>query len=122
MGKVRSEAGIEARSLLARVKLVRNQQVPRVSTWTAPGVDGECRYRPLGVVGVIGPFNFPLHLIHAHVIPALATGNAVVIKPSERTPLAAQRYVEAWDAAGLPPVLQLVQGAGDVGRAVCSAP
>lgn len=122
MGKVRSEAGIEARSLLARVQLVRNQQVPRVSTWTAPGVDGECRYRPLGVIGVIGPFNFPLHLIHAHVIPALATGNAVVIKPSERTPLAAQRYVEAWHEAGLPPVLQLVQGAGDVGRALCSAP
>lgn len=122
MGKVRSEAGIEARSLLARVALVRNQQVPRVSTWTAPGVDGECRYRPLGVIGVIGPFNFPLHLIHAHVIPALATGNAVVIKPSERAPLAAQRYVEAWHAAGLPPVLQMVQGAGDVGRALCSAP
>ena len=122
MGKVRSEAAIEARSLLARVKLVGDQQIPRVSTWRAPGVAGECRYRPLGVVGVIGPFNFPLHLIHAHVIPALATGNTVVIKPSERAPLAAQRYVEAWHDAGLPPVMQLVQGAGAVGRALVSAP
>ncbi|MGM0575715.1 MAG: aldehyde dehydrogenase family protein [Myxococcota bacterium] len=122
MGKSLRESRAEARSLLARIEMVAEQQLPRVRPWTAPGVNGECRYHPLGVVGVIGPFNFPLHLVHSHVIPALATGNTVVIKPSERTPLAAQRYVEAFEAAGLPPVLQMVQGGGDVGRALTSAP
>ncbi len=122
MGKPISEARIEARSLLSRINMVADHQIPQVEPWTPPGVDGECRYHPLGVIVVIGPFNFPLHLIHAHVMPALATGNTVVIKPSERAPLAAQRYVEAWAAAGLPPVLQLVQGGGDVGQALLEQP
>ena len=121
MGKTLRESRQEAASLVGRVDLVANQQIPRVSTWTAPGVAGECRYHPLGVIGVIGPYNFPLHLFHAHVIPALATGNTVVIKPSSRNPLAAQRYVQAWEAAELPPVLHMVQGGGNVGRALVGA-
>jgi acyl-CoA reductase-like NAD-dependent aldehyde dehydrogenase/4-aminobutyrate aminotransferase-like enzyme/GNAT superfamily N-acetyltransferase len=122
MGKVLREARVEARSLQDRIELVARDQLPRVAPWEAPGVDGECRYHPLGVIAVIGPFNFPLHLVHAHVIPALATGNTVVIKPSERCPLTAQRYVEAFAEAGLPPVVQLVQGTADVGRALIAAP
>jgi acyl-CoA reductase-like NAD-dependent aldehyde dehydrogenase/4-aminobutyrate aminotransferase-like enzyme/GNAT superfamily N-acetyltransferase len=122
MGKVLRESRAEARSLLDRIELVAREQLPRVAPWEAPGVDGECRYHPLGVIAVIGPFNFPLHLVHAHVIPALATGNTVVIKPSERCPLTAQRYVEAFAEAGLPPVLQLVQGNAAVGRALIEAP
>ena len=66
-----------------------------------PGHPAErLRYHALGVVGVVGPFNFPLHLCHAHVLPALLTGNAVVIKPSDITPLCGQRYAEAAEAAG----------------------
>lgn len=118
MGKTLREARIEAQSLLQRIDLVAEQQLPSVKSWTAPGVAGECRYHPLGVIAVLGPFNFPLHLCHAHIIPALATGNTVVVKPSERTPLAFQRYMEAWAAAGLPPVLHMVQGGADVGRAL----
>lgn len=122
MGKPIREARAETRSLVQRIELVIEDQLPRVASWGAPGVDGECRYHPLGVVAVIGPFNYPLHLLHAHVIPALATGNSVVLKPSERTPLAAERYVEAFAASGLPPVVQLVQGGGEVGRALLEAP
>lgn len=118
MGKTIREARIEAQSLLQRIDLVAEQQLPNVKPWTAPGVAGECRYHPLGVIAVLGPFNFPLHLCHAHIIPALATGNTVVVKPSERTPLAFQRYMEAWAAAGLPPILHMVQGGADVGRAL----
>lgn len=118
MGKTIREARQEATSLIERIDLVADQQLPAVKSWTAPGVAGECRYHPLGVVVVLGPFNFPLHLCHAHIIPALATGNTVVVKPSERTPLAFQRYMEAWAAAGLPPILQMVQGGPDVGRAL----
>ncbi len=122
MGKTLRESRQEARSLVDRVNLVIDEQLPRVAPWTAPGVAGETRYHPLGVIAVIGPFNFPLHLVHSHVIPALATGNTVVVKFSERTPLAGQRYMEAWEAAGLPPVVNMVQGAGDVGRALLAAP
>jgi succinylglutamate-semialdehyde dehydrogenase len=118
MGKTIREARIEANSLLQRIDLVAEQQLPLVRPWSPPGVAGECRYHPLGVVAVLGPFNFPLHLCHAHIIPALATGNTVVVKPSERTPLAFQRYMEAWAAAGLPPVLHMVQGGPDIGRAL----
>ncbi|HRE92473.1 MAG TPA: aldehyde dehydrogenase family protein, partial [Myxococcota bacterium] len=118
MGKTIREARIEAQSLIQRIDLVAEQQLPSVKPWTAPGVAGECRYHPLGVIAVLGPFNFPLHLCHAHIIPALATGNTVVVKPSERTPLAFQRYMEAWAAAGLPPILHMVQGGADVGRAL----
>jgi len=118
MGKTIREARIEATSLIQRIEMVGEQQLPAVKAWSAPGVAGECRYHPLGVIAVIGPYNFPLHLCHAHILPALATGNTVVVKPSERTPLAFQRYMEAWAGAGLPPVLHMVQGGGDIGRAL----
>ena len=86
----------------------------------APGES--LRYQPLGVVGVIGPFNFPLHLCHAHVVPSLLAGNTVVIKPSDITPLCGQRYAEAAHAAKLPPgVLNVVVGDGTVGAAMVQA-
>jgi acyl-CoA reductase-like NAD-dependent aldehyde dehydrogenase/4-aminobutyrate aminotransferase-like enzyme len=122
MGKTLREARQEAQSLVTRIDMAVSDQLPRVATWSAPGVAGECRYHPLGVVAVIGPYNYPLHLLHAHVVPALLAGNTVVIKPSERTPWAGQRYVEAFAAAGLPPVLQMVQGGPDVGAALLAAP
>ena len=121
MGKPIRESRAEAQSLIDRIDQVAEHQLPQIRPWSPPGVDGECRYHPLGVIGVIGPFNFPLHLVHAHVVPALVTGNTVVIKPSERAPLAAQSYVEAFEAAGLPPVVQLIQGGADVGRALVAA-
>jgi hypothetical protein len=79
----------------------------------------QLRYHPLGVVAVIGPYNYPIHLCHAHVVPALLTGNAVVVKPSDITPLAGQRYAETAAAAGLPPgVFNLVIGTGAIGAAL----
>jgi len=82
------------------------------------------RRRPAGVVSVIAPFNFPLILSIRSVAPALALGNAVVLKPDPRTAVcggvALQRILEE---AGLPEgLLQLVPGAGDVGAAVVDAP
>ena len=122
MGKTIREARQEASSLIERVDLVAEQQLPLVRPWGASDVPGECRYHPLGVIAVLGPFNAPLHVCHAHIMPALATGNCVVVKPSERTPLAFQRYMEAWAAAGLPPVLNMIQGGPEVGKALLRAP
>jgi acyl-CoA reductase-like NAD-dependent aldehyde dehydrogenase len=68
---------------------------------------------PLGVVSAITPFNFPINLVAHKVGPALASGNTVVLKPAEETPLTAVRMAECFHDAGLPDgVLELVHGDG----------
>ncbi len=77
------------------------------------------RYRPLGVIGVIGPWNYPLTNSFGDCIPALAAGNAVVLKPSEVTPLTSQVLAEGMRACGLPEdVLLIATGAGETGAAL----
>jgi aldehyde dehydrogenase (NAD+) len=72
-------------------------------------------HEPVGVVGAITPWNYPLHQIVAKVAAALAAGCTVVLKPSELTPLVAYLLIDAADEAGLPPgVLNLVPGTGPV--------
>jgi len=74
-------------------------------------------YTPHGVVGIIGPWNFPFNLTIGEAIPALMAGNAVVIKPSEVTPGSAALGAELALAAGLPAgVLQVVTGYGETGQ------
>ena len=79
-------------------------------------------YVPYGVVGVIGPWNFPVHTPMGSISYALAAGNAVVFKPSEHTPAIARWLVDAFGRA-VPeyPVLQLVTGLGATGEALCRA-
>ncbi|GAA4194127.1 aldehyde dehydrogenase family protein [Streptosporangium oxazolinicum] len=73
---------------------------------------------PLGVVGVIVPWNFPMVIMTWGVAPALAAGNTVIVKPAEWTPLTALRVAELALAAGLPEgVLQVLPGAGEVAGA-----
>ncbi|MCA9580174.1 MAG: aldehyde dehydrogenase family protein [Myxococcales bacterium] len=124
MGKLRAEARTEVAALLGRFDLMEARIRSDLRDGPLPGFPLESLvHRPLGVVGVIGPFNFPLHLCHAHVVPALMLGNTVVMKPSEVTPLAGQRYAEAAHAAGLPPgVLSVVQGTGAAGAALVGHP
>ncbi|TFV64224.1 UNVERIFIED_ORG: aldehyde dehydrogenase family protein [Bacillus sp. AZ43] len=75
--------------------------------------------RPLGVAGQVIPWNFPLLMLAWKVAPALATGNTVVLKPAETTPLSALLFAEVCRQADLPPgVVNIVTGAGDTGRAV----
>jgi acyl-CoA reductase-like NAD-dependent aldehyde dehydrogenase len=79
---------------------------------------------PIGVVGAITPWNYPLHQIVAKVAPALAAGCTVVLKPSEVAPLNAFILAEIVDSVGLPPgVFNLVSGTGPVvGEAIASHP
>ncbi|NEK58041.1 aldehyde dehydrogenase family protein [Geodermatophilus sabuli] len=79
--------------------------------------------RPLGVAGQVIPWNFPLLMLAWKVAPALATGNTVVLKPAETTPLSALLFAEVCRQADLPPgVVNIVTGAGDTGRAVVEHP
>ena len=81
-------------------------------------------HEPVGVVGAITPWNYPLHQVVAKVAAALAAGCTVVLKPSELTPLVAYLLIDAADEAGLPPgVLNLVTGTGPVvGAAIAGHP
>ncbi|MHB1192887.1 MAG: aldehyde dehydrogenase family protein [Longimicrobiales bacterium] len=93
----------------------------------APGGAGKIGFTlrvPCGVVVAISPFNFPLNLVCHKVGPALAAGNAVVIKPASDTPLSALKLVEILLEAGLPPEgVQCITGpGGELGRALCADP
>ncbi len=80
-------------------------------------------HRPIGVLGLLGPFNFPLHIPNAQMIPALIAGNAVLFKPSEHTPRMGELLVRLMLDAGLPPgVLSLIQGNGSIGAALAQHP
>jgi len=91
--------------------LMMGKQLPSIATDLESGV---YRY-PLGVVGGITPFNFPM-MVPCWMFPmAIVTGNTFVLKPSERTPLLANRLAELFEEAGLPKgVLNIVHGAHDV--------
>ncbi|GIH10143.1 aldehyde dehydrogenase [Rhizocola hellebori] len=77
-------------------------------------------YQPYGVVGVIGPWNFPIFTPMGSIAYALAAGNAVVFKPSEYTPAVGQFFVDLFhEIVPEHPVLQIVHGTGEVGAALC---
>jgi succinylglutamic semialdehyde dehydrogenase len=83
-------------------------------------------FRPHGVMGVLGPFNFPAHLPNGHIVPALAMGNTVVLKPSDKTPavgqLLGELFQQALDEEGFTGlgVVNVVQGATPSARALSS--
>ncbi|MEW6582994.1 MAG: succinylglutamate-semialdehyde dehydrogenase [Actinomycetota bacterium] len=116
-GKPRWEARAEVALMAAKVGISIEAQAVRAAEFAAgPAVT---RFRPHGVVAVIGPFNYPGHLPNGHIVPALLAGNTVVFKPSELAPGVAEATGRAWRAAGLPPgVLNIVQGARETGEAV----
>jgi len=88
----------------------------RTSSPMMIGKKAVVRYRPRGVVGVIGPWNYPLTNSFGDCIPALAAGNAVILKPSEVTPLTSLLMAECFAECGAPDgVFQVLTGLGDVG-------
>ena len=91
---------------------------------SAAGRLSYARRLPHGVIGVISPFNFPLVLSMRSVAPALAAGNAVVLKPDPQTPVSGGFLIaRLFEAAGLPKgLLQVLPGAADAGEALCRDP
>ena len=96
---------------------------PPTSSTTPVGPTSSIRFpgldpRAAGVAGQVIPWNFPLMMLAWKVAPALATGNTVVLKPAETTPLSALIFASLAAEAGLPPgVLNVVTGAGATGDA-----
>jgi len=83
----------------------------------------ETTHRPLGVVAVLGPYNFPAHLPNGQIVPALLAGNAVIFKPSEETPKTGQFLVDQFIKAGIPKeLIQLVQGGPEAGEKLVKDP
>jgi acyl-CoA reductase-like NAD-dependent aldehyde dehydrogenase len=105
--------------LAARV----NGQLAPLATHPAGIFHSYVRQEPLGVIGAIIPWNFPLAGAAVKIAPALACGNTVVAKPSEETPLTLLRLAELFEEAGLPPgVLNVVTGDGTTGQALVRHP
>ena len=124
VGKPLWDAKAEFASLVNKVDITINESLRFVADFElppgVPGVHGSCRHKPLGVMAVIGPFNFPAHLPNGHIVPALLTGNTVVFKPSEKSPMVGQLMAEAFHEAGFPAgVFNLVQGERETGRRLC---
>jgi succinylglutamic semialdehyde dehydrogenase len=80
------------------------------------------RHKPLGVMAVFGPYNFPAHLPNGHIVPALLAGNTIVFKPSEQTPWVGEFAMKLWQSIGLPVgVINLIQGGKESGIALANS-
>ncbi len=99
------------------------ERTPKRSVEAAMGNKVTVRHKPHGVLAVLGPYNFPAHLPNGHIVPALIAGNAVVFKPSEKTPATSEFMVQCYRDAGIPEgVIRLLQGGPDEGRALAGQP
>lgn len=120
-GKPLWETKTEAAALAAKIDITLNHSMKQVAEEEVkdalPGISGFMRHKPRGVMAVVGPFNFPAHLPNGHIIPALATGNTVVFKPSDKTPATGQWMAECFEKAEFPEgVFNLVQGKVEAGK------
>lgn len=118
-GKPLWEAKTEITSIINKVKISQQAYADRCKELLSDnnGVTSITRHKPHGVVLVIAPFNFPGHIAHGHIIPALLAGNTVIWKPSELTPLISIKIMQCWEAAGIPAgIINLVQGGVEVSQ------
>ncbi|NAZ93859.1 succinylglutamate-semialdehyde dehydrogenase [Vibrio toranzoniae] len=118
--ETRTEAGAMAGKIAISIRAYHERTGE--ASREAPGNQIVLRHRPLGVMAVFGPYNFPGHLPNGHIVPALLSGNTVVFKPSEQTPWTGEFAMKLWQEAGLPAgVINLVQGAKETGIALADA-
>src|ERR671932_492358 len=126
-GKPMKAARVEARRAMStytmaavEARKLAGEMVPMDSSQAGEGKLAFTLRRPIGVVGAISPFNFPLNLVAHKVAPALAAGCPVVLKPASQTPLSALLLAELEEDAGLPPgwLSVLVGPAAEIGDAL----
>jgi succinylglutamic semialdehyde dehydrogenase len=118
-GKPLWESRNEVQTMLNKVDISISAYIKRCDAKEIPLGKGRLytRYRPHGVLSVLGPFNFPGHLPNGHILPALVAGNTVIFKPSEKTPMVGEVYASLWQESKLPSgVFNMVQGGRETGR------
>ncbi|QAY75210.1 succinylglutamate-semialdehyde dehydrogenase [Sphingosinicella sp. BN140058] len=125
-GKPLWESATEIDAVVNKVDISVSAYSERTSQRRLEGALGArvaVRHKPHGVLAVLGPYNFPAHLPNGHIVPALLAGNAVVFKPSEKTPAVGERLAALFHEAGVPEdVLRCVQGGPEVGKALAAHP
>ena len=121
-GKPLWEARTEVESVVHKVDISIKAYADRTSQRQIDGKPGSrsaLRHKPHGVLAVLGPYNFPAHLPNGHIVPALLAGNAIVFKPSEKTPASGQMLVDYYHKAGIPGgVVRIAHGGPQTGKAL----
>ena len=124
-GKPLWEARTEVEAVVNKVDISVAAYADRTSQKRLEGAMGArvaVRHKPHGTLAVLGPYNFPAHLPNGHIVPALLAGNAIVFKPSEKTPAAGEYLVSLYHEAGVPEdVVRCVQGGIEVGKALAAS-
>lgn len=121
-GKPLWESKTEVESVMAKVDISVSAYAERTGQKkleSGLGGTAAVRHKPHGVMAVLGPYNFPAHLPNGHIVPALIAGNAVVFKPSEKTPAVGELLVKCFHKAGVPAaVIQMLVGGPAEGQAL----
>src|SRR6185503_17753154 len=125
-GKPLWETQTEVEAVLNKVDISISAYAERTAQRRLEGAMGTkvaVRHKPHGVLGVLGPYNFPAHLPNGHIVPALLAGNAIVFKPSEKTPAVGEYLVSLYHEAGVPEgLVRCVQGGPEAGKAMAASP
>jgi succinylglutamic semialdehyde dehydrogenase len=123
-GKPYWEARTEVGAVVNKVQISIDAYAERTSQRKLEAALGNkiaVRHKPHGVLAVLGPYNFPAHLPNGHIVPALIAGNAVVFKPSEKTPAVGEFLVHCFHEAKIPEgVVRLLIGGPDQGKALAA--
>ncbi|MCP1470506.1 succinylglutamic semialdehyde dehydrogenase [Sphingobium sp. OAS761] len=125
-GKPLWDARAEVEAVIARVDstvAAYSERTGQKRLEAALGARQSVRHKPHGVMAVLGPYNAPADLPNGHIVPALLSGNAVVFKPSEKTPAVGEMLVKLYHEAGIPTdALRLLIGGPDIGKALAAHP
>ncbi|APE28225.1 succinylglutamate-semialdehyde dehydrogenase [Aurantiacibacter gangjinensis] len=121
-GKPLWEARTEVEAVMAKVDISITAYAERTGQRKLDSAlqgSAALRHKPHGVMAVLGPYNFPAHLPNGHIVPALIAGNAIILKPSEKTPAVGERLLSFFHKAGIPQdVVQCLIGGPDEGKAL----
>jgi len=125
-GKPLWEARTEVEAVIAKVEISIRAYAERTGQRKLDSAlqgTAAVRHKPHGVMAVLGPYNFPAHLPNGHIVPALIAGNAVIFKPSEKTPAVGELLMKLFNRAGISAALvQVLIGGPEEGKALVAHP